>query len=535
MSRTIKSIQVDGENLQYDYNGLANTPTVDSELSSTSENPVQNKIVDSSIAIKKYPASVDGYYYALMDSVKSPNTVVENAQLMASVALGCENTIGNYGEFVAGRKNSVTGAFASALGKSNTASGPTSFACGGGNTSSGNASTSIGNNNTSSNIASTSIGYGNTSSGEATTALGYNNIVSGNFATATGGNNVATGQASFANGTLNIASGNYSVAGGAYSTAIGISSVTNVGNWVCTICVTGDVGATTYTYTVIDTDVTYEQYCLFAGNKVTTSIDNKTHTALITAVDITNKTITFDKTLNDSAALSSQECDVNATIAKGNYTFAARGIAVGSSSWTVNRGGIAIGANSFVGGNINIANNTNEVAFGGYNKSNTGDKLSAFTLGGGSSESDRKNIFEITTDGSIYAPGMGDYDGTNPTEAKSVQEVINSKPDAVTYVADSSATPNVTLVLNQITELTSTAITVITVTMPAAPTTDKTKTQGAILRFYSPATTPTILFPSDIRWAGGITLVIEPDTYYEISAVYSIGGWNVAYQSFKTV
>ena len=453
------------------------------------------------------------------------------------------------GNLLQEKKNSVTGAFASALGKSNTASGSTSFACGGGNTSSGNASTTIGNNNTSSNVASTSIGYSNTSSGEATTALGYNNIVSGNFATATGGNNVATGQASFANGTLNtasgfatatfgqinVASGGCSVAGGAYSTAVGTGSVTNVGNWVCLMYITGDAGATTYTYTVDDRDVASEQYCLFVGNRVSTTVDNKTHIALITAVDTTNKTITFDNTLNDSAALSSQECNVNATIAKGNYTFAARGIAVGGSSWTVNRGGLAIGENSFVGGNMNIANNTNEVAFGGYNKSNTGDKSSAFTLGGGTSESNRKNIFEITTDGSIYAPSIGDYDGTNPTVAKSVQDVINNKQDAVTYVADSSATPSVTLVLNQITELTNTAITTITINMPTAPTTDKARTQDAILRFYSPATAPTVTFPSGIRWAGGITLAIEPDTYYEISAVYSIGGWNVAYQSFKTV
>lgn len=112
---------------------------------------------------------------------------------------------------------------------------------------------------------------------------------------------------------------------------------------------------------------------------------------------------------------------------------------------------------------------------------------------------------------------------------------ISGKQDVMAYVAETSATPSVTLALNQITELTSTAITAITVAMPAAPTTDKARTQESILRFYSPTTAPTITFPSDIRWAGGISLVIEPDTYYEISAVYSIGGWNVAYQSFKTV
>ncbi len=388
----------------------ANKTVIDSELSATSTNPVQNKVVESSIAVKKYPASVEGYYYALMDSDKSPNTVVENAQLMASVALGCENTIGNYGEFVAGRKNSVTGAFASALGQANVASGSASFVCGGGNTSSGN--------------ASTSIGYGNTSSGESTTALGYKNIVSGNVATATGGNNTASGHASLVTGTLNVASGNYSVAGGIYSTSIGASSVANIGSWVFSVYITGDAGATTYTYTVDDRDVASEQYCLFVGNRISTTVDNKTHIALITAVDTTNKTITLDNTLNSSAALSGQECYVNATVAKGDYTFAARGIAVGLSSWTVNRGGLAIGDHSFVGGNRNIANNINELAFGCYNKSNTGTKASRFTLGGGTSDTNRKNIFEITTDGSIYASGLGSYNGTNPTESKSVQEVI---------------------------------------------------------------------------------------------------------------
>ena len=59
MTRTIKSIHVDGEDLQYDYSGLANAPTVDSELSSTSENPVQNKVVKSGLdnKVNRYEAS----------------------------------------------------------------------------------------------------------------------------------------------------------------------------------------------------------------------------------------------------------------------------------------------------------------------------------------------------------------------------------------------------------------------------------------------------------------------------------------------
>ena len=110
---------------------------------------------------------------------------------------------------------------------------------------------------------------------------------------------------------------------------------------------------------------------------------------------------------------------------------------------------------------------------------------------------------------------------------------ISGKQDVMAYVAETSATPSVTLALNQITELTSTAITAITVAMPAAPTTDKAKTQEAILRFYSPATAPTVTFPSGIRWAAGTAPTIEASTYYEVSAVYNVDGWDVICQGFK--
>ena len=52
MTRTIKSIHVGEEDLQYDYNGLANAPTipsVDSEMSDTSINGIQNKVVKTYI------------------------------------------------------------------------------------------------------------------------------------------------------------------------------------------------------------------------------------------------------------------------------------------------------------------------------------------------------------------------------------------------------------------------------------------------------------------------------------------------------
>ena len=164
----------------------ANKTVIDSELSATSTNPVQNKIVESSMAIKKYPASTSGYYYALMDSDTYPNTVAEGVDAKGSVALGCKNTIGNNYTFVAGIDNTVSGNNTTAVGQQNTASGNISFACGFRNISSGVATTALGNRNmaigSSSNVEGLSnISYGAAShaSGETTAAIGRASVACG--------------------------------------------------------------------------------------------------------------------------------------------------------------------------------------------------------------------------------------------------------------------------------------------------------------------------------------------------------------------
>ena len=189
------------------------------------------------------------------------------------------------------------------------------------------------------------------------------------------------------------------------------------------VYLTGDANTTTYAYTLDAENESDVSNFVIVGNILYLNTSPYTN-AYITATDTTNKTITLNRTLNETAALSGQHCRLSGTVAQGDYSFAMRGNSKGLSSWTVNRGGLAIGDHSFVGGNCNIANNINELAFGCYNKSNTGTKASRFTLGGGTSDTDRKNLFEVTTDGSIYASGLGNYDGTNPAESKSVQEVI---------------------------------------------------------------------------------------------------------------
>ena len=73
------------------------------------------------------------------------------------------------------------------------------------------------------------------------------------------------------------------------------------------------------------------------------------------------------------------------------------------------------------GGN-NKTTNANEAALGKYNISNSDTR---FSIGIGTSETNRKNAVEVEQNGDVYITGIGGYDGTNSTTDKSVQEVIN--------------------------------------------------------------------------------------------------------------
>lgn len=74
-------------------------------------------------------------------------------------------------------------------------------------------------------------------------------------------------------------------------------------------------------------------------------------------------------------------------------------------------------------GNGTNATNPYEHAEGQYNKSNTGTRHS---VGIGTGSNARKNAFEIMSDGKAFFYNVGGYNGTNPTNAESVQTVINA-------------------------------------------------------------------------------------------------------------
>ena len=73
------------------------------------------------------------------------------------------------------------------------------------------------------------------------------------------------------------------------------------------------------------------------------------------------------------------------------------------------------------------ANNQSEHASGKYNKSNNQDAnaQTIFSIGIGTSKTDRKNAIEVLRDGRVYITGIGGYDGTNPFNSSSLQDFLN--------------------------------------------------------------------------------------------------------------
>lgn len=78
------------------------------------------------------------------------------------------------------------------------------------------------------------------------------------------------------------------------------------------------------------------------------------------------------------------------------------------------------------GTGIDICNSV-EVGVGAYNVSKelTGDDRYVFTVGAGS-EDKRKNAIEVRRDGRVYIYNVGGFDGSNSSEAKTIQSVIQS-------------------------------------------------------------------------------------------------------------
>lgn len=136
------------------------------------------------------------------------------------------------------------------------------------------------------------------------------------------------------------------------------------------------------------------------------------------------------------------------TTAKGTSSHAEGGgtLAIGRDSHTEGNSTTTGGPASHAEGNWTITNNLAEHAEGTFNKSNMasntfgdpGNTLHSVGIGRstGELEDDRKNAWEIMQNGDAYLLDIGGFDGTNPLEAETVQNVINNMEDDVDEVVD---------------------------------------------------------------------------------------------------
>ena len=104
------------------------------------------------------------------------------------------------------------------------------------------------------------------------------------------------------------------------------------------------------------------------------------------------------------------------TIAFGVGSIAHRSYAIGDASVAMGRGSYTRGSASVAIGNSLDTTNSYESAFGQFNKSNSGTRHS---IGVGTDEDNRKNAFEIMSNGLVFVYGVNGYDGTNPNTSAS--------------------------------------------------------------------------------------------------------------------
>lgn len=101
-------------------------------------------------------------------------------------------------------------------------------------------------------------------------------------------------------------------------------------------------------------------------------------------------------------------------------------------------GTTAGGPASHAEGNGTVTNNFAEHAEGSHNVSNKnsdtfGDAENTISsIGIGTSLADKKNAWEVMQNGDAYLLGVGQYDGTNPDDATSLQTTINAKQNSLT-------------------------------------------------------------------------------------------------------
>ena len=133
------------------------------------------------------------------------------------------------------------------------------------------------------------------------------------------------------------------------------------------------------------------------------------------------KTITNIETVENNTKLylnSPIEYDLTTT----DTIYIESGVASGQGSHSEGLGTNAVGDYSHTSGVFTNTTNEGEFACGIRNKST--EDVTMFSVGIG--ETDHVNAFEVTKEGDLFIKGAGGYNGTNPNNSTSVQNLLSS-------------------------------------------------------------------------------------------------------------
>ena len=137
------------------------------------------------------------------------------------------------------------------------------------------------------------------------------------------------------------------------------------------------------------------------------------------------------------------------SVAEGYMSFA--GVDDTVEDWREGKGAHAEGGNTTAAGNFShtegnstVTNNPYEHAEGHFNYSHYSQPVypdlgnTIHSIGIGSNLENRKNAWEVMQNGDAYLIGIGGYDGTNPGQASTVQEVLSGGSSFISVVKDSA-------------------------------------------------------------------------------------------------
>lgn len=260
-------------------------------------------------------------------------------------------------------------------------------------------------------------------------AEGYNNVVTGANSHAEGKDTIAESSNSHVEGYKSIVSGANSHAEGKETQAIGDNSHAEGYNSVVSGESSHSEGSSNSVYgnmahaeghenVIGKADKNgelygYKSHAEGQGNTVT---GNCSHAEGINSTVSGNNAHTEGQANVVSGTNAHAEGKSNQATGLHAHTEGQETQATGANSHTEGLQTVASGPKTHAEGWRTVAQNDCEHASGMFNKSNNKDAnaQTIFSIGIGTSDTDRKNAIEVLRDGRVFIKGIGGYDGTNP-------------------------------------------------------------------------------------------------------------------------